>query len=75
MKCDVCGNGTRRDQLVRYSLSIGDRLVIVEHVPASVCDRCGEETFEPQVVERLQKTIWESRTPVRTIEAAVYEFA
>jgi YgiT-type zinc finger domain-containing protein len=67
--------GTRRDQLIRYTLAIGDRVVIVEHVPALVCDRCGEETFEPEVVERLQKTIWESRTPMRTIEATVYEFA
>jgi len=50
MKCEVCGMGTRRDQLIRYTLSIGERVVIVEHVPALVCDRCGEETFQPEVV-------------------------
>lgn len=75
MKCEVCGTGERKPKLIRYSLSVGDRLVIVEHVPASVCDRCGETTLAPEVVERLQQTIWHSGTPARTVETPVYEFA
>ena len=75
VRCEVCGIGERREKLVRYSLSIEDRLVVVEHVPASVCDRCGETAFRPEVVERLQQTVWQSRTPVRVLETPVYEFA
>ena len=75
MKCEVCGVGERKNELVRYSLSVKDKLLVVEHVPASVCDRCGETTFHPDVVERLQQTIWQSRTPVRVLETPVYEFA
>ena len=75
MRCEVCGIGERRNELVRFSLTVGDRLVVVEHVPASVCDRCGETSFEPNVVERLQQTIWQSRTPVKFLETPVYEFA
>ncbi len=75
MKCEVCGVGERRDRLVRYSLSAEDRFVVVEHVPATVCDRCGETTFRPEIVERLQNTIWESRVPSRVLETPVYEFA
>jgi YgiT-type zinc finger domain-containing protein len=75
VKCEVCGTGERREQLIRYSLSIGEKLVVVEHVPASVCDRCGETTLAPEVVERLQNTISTSRTPVRVLETPVYEFA
>ena len=75
MKCEVCGTGERVEKLIRYSLSIGDRFVVVEHVPAMVCNRCGETTLTPEVVERLQKTISTARTPDRTIETPVYEFA
>ena len=75
MKCEVCGVGERRERLIRYSLALEDRFVVVEHVPAAVCDHCGETTLEPGVVERLQETVWASRSPVRTLETPVYEFA
>jgi len=75
MKCDVCGIGERRERLIRYSLSIGDRLVVVEHVPACVCDRCGETTLQPDVVERLERMISQSGAPARVLETPVYEFA
>lgn len=74
MKCEACGIGEREDRLVRYTLSIGDRLAVVEHVPAEVCGHCGETSLNPDVVERLQQTIW-SRSPDRVVETSVYEFA
>ena len=75
MKCDVCTAGERRSQLIRYSLSTGDRLVLVDHVPAEVCDRCGEVTLSPAVVDRLQQTVWQREPPARFIDTPVYEFA
>jgi YgiT-type zinc finger domain-containing protein len=75
MKCEVCGIGERQGKLIRYSLLLEDKLVVVEHVPASVCDHCGETTLTPDIVERLQQTIWHSRTPVKVLETPVYEFA
>ena len=74
MKCEVCKTGEREERLIRYSVSIGDRLVVVEHVPASVCNKCGETTLTPDVFERLQKTISASRAPDRIMETPVYEF-
>lgn len=75
MKCEVCTIGNRSRQLIRYNLAIDDRLVVVENVPAVVCDNCGEISIQPEAAARLQKTIWERKTPVRMIEAAVYEFS
>ena len=75
VKCEVCGTGERRSELIRYSLSLGDQLVIVEHVPTLVCSRCGEISLAPEVVERLQNTIWQSGSPARVVETPVYEFA
>jgi len=75
MKCEVCTTGNRRQQLIRYHLAIDDRLVVVENVPATVCDNCGDISIRPEVASGLQKTIWERKTPARMIEAAVYEFS
>ncbi len=75
MSCEVCGIGKRCPQLIRYSLSITDRLILVDHVPAEVCDRCGEVTLSPEVVERLQQTVWQHDPPARVVETPVYEFA
>ena len=75
MKCDVCGVGERHEKLIRYSLQMKGKFIVVENVPASVCDHCGEETLAPDIVERLQKMIWQSRTPVKILETPVYEFA
>ena len=74
MTCDVCAIGERQPQLIRYSSTMNDRLVLIEHVPADVCDRCGEVTFSPDVVERLQQVVWQQESPSRVIETPVYEF-
>ena len=75
MICEICGIGAREERLIRYSLSIDDGLVVVDHVPAQVCSQCGEITLRPEVVDALQKTIWRKRKPNRMIETPVYEFA
>lgn len=63
------------EQKVTYTLEVDGRFVIVENVPARVCVETGERFFSPEVVEQLQKIIWEDRNPVRTIETPVFEFA
>ncbi len=63
------------DQRVSYTLQTGDKLVLVENVPARVCVQTGERLFAPEVVERLQEIIWNQKRPIRTIETPVFEFS
>jgi YgiT-type zinc finger domain-containing protein len=60
---------------VTYTLEVEGRIVIVENVPARVCEETGEQYFSPETVERLQQLIWEEKEPKRTIEVPVFEFA
>ena len=62
-------------QEVTYTLDVGGRVVIVERVPARVSLRTGERLFAPDTVERLQKIVWEAKTPTRVVETPVYDFA
>lgn len=63
------------DRKVTYTIQVDDKFVIIENVPARVCLETGERLFSPETVERLQKTVWEQRTPDRVIETPVFEFA
>ncbi|MEK7448494.1 MAG: type II toxin-antitoxin system MqsA family antitoxin [Planctomycetota bacterium] len=74
MKCDLCG-GKVLSELTDYTIFYERRWIIVEHVPANVCQQCGEKLFAPETVEQLQKIIWEHRKPIKKIETPVYEFA
>ena len=73
MKCNLCG-GIILEQETTYTLEIEGRFVMVENVPAKVCQQCGEMLFSPDVVERLQKTIWNNKKPEKTIETPVFDF-
>ncbi len=74
MKCDVCVS-PMRERSVTYTIQMDDKLVVVEHVPAKVCDQCGERLYSSETVERLQKTVWEQRSPSRVLQTPVFDFA
>jgi len=74
MKCDVCGS-PMNEQMVTYTIQLDDKLVVVEHVPATVCDQCGERMYSPETVERLQNMVWEQRSPSRMLQTPVFDFA
>ena len=63
------------ERKVTYTLEIDGKIIIVENVPARVSLETGEQFFSPGTVERLQKLVWEKRTPDRIVETPVYEFA
>ena len=63
------------EQQVTYTIEARGRFFIIEHVPAKVCTETGEQLFSPEIVERLQRTIWGRKQPNRVLETPVYEFA
>ncbi len=60
---------------VTYTLERAGKLIVVEHVPARVCEETGEQFFAPETVERLQSLIAGDNEPARVIETPVYEYA
>ena len=50
-----------KETKVTYTLEMNGKFVIIENVPARVCEETGEQFFSPDTVERLQKTIWAAR--------------
>jgi YgiT-type zinc finger domain-containing protein len=63
------------EQKVTYILEVEGKLIVIENVPARVNTETGERYFSPEVVERLQQTVWGEKKPNRVIETPVFEFA
>ena len=64
-----------KDERVTYTLEKDGKFYIIENVPARVSVVTGEQFFAPATVDRLQKIILTGKTPKKTIETPIFEFA
>jgi YgiT-type zinc finger domain-containing protein len=67
-------NETLVETEVTYTLEVGGKFYIIEHVPARVCPETGEQFFSPETVERIHTLIKGEKKPARVVETPVYEY-
>lgn len=72
--CHVCGGTVARNEFVSEVFTIDSRRVLVERIPAQVCERCGEPTFSRETTERVRRLVHESR-PAKTVPLDVFALA
>jgi len=74
MKCSLvdCSGEYEQREVVR-AVRQGDRIIVVEHIPAEVCDVCGDVLFTPETIERLEALRNTTKPPMRTVP--LYTFA
>ena len=53
MHCLSCPTGVMAPGAKTATLERGSTLLVIRHVPASVCDTCGAATYSADVTERL----------------------
>ena len=70
-KCHVCGGITAKNEFVSEVFTIDDRRVLVEHIPAQVCERCGEATFSRETTEKIRRLVHDAR-PAKTVPLDVF---
>lgn len=61
--CPRCHTGKLEMKKVIYVQWQDPNLVIVDRIPAMVCDNCGEKTYDLQALENLQQLLWTTLTP------------
>ena len=74
MKCVFCGGETMQT-CTTFSHEEEGKYFIVEHVPAEVCERCGEKTYSPEVTDELLKFAGDKVRPVKKVEVPIFDFA
>ena len=73
--CHVCGHNAAKSEYVSEVFNMGDRRVLVEHIPASVCAHCGEPVFSRETTEHIRQLVHGKERPVKTVVLDVFAMA
>jgi YgiT-type zinc finger domain-containing protein len=56
LQCKYCACDTNEDVIkAAFWTNIG--LILIENIPAQLCEECGEQFFEEEITQRIQKVI------------------
>mgnify|MGYP000417960767 CR=1 FL=1 len=53
--CYFCKTGVLVDKYVTVDFRWGDKLVIIENVPAKVCNECGERYYSANISRKMEE--------------------
>ena len=73
--CAVCGAREGRDEFVEEVFRVDGKYVLVDHIPARVCARCGEGSFSRETTERVRLMVHRQTSPAKSVALKVFEFA
>ena len=73
--CPVCGAGDGREEPVEEVFRIDGKYVLVDRIPATVCARCGEESFSRETTEGIRLMVHGGTEPTKSVVLKVLEFA
>ncbi len=74
MRCSIAGcPGEYEQREVVRAVRQGSRIIVIEHIPAEVCNVCGDVLFTPETIERLEALRRTTAPPVGTVP--LYKFA
>jgi HTH-type transcriptional regulator/antitoxin MqsA len=71
MRCRMCQRDME-EKSITVDLRMGDKLFVVEEVPAKVCNHCGEKVFTLAIARKLQNLVKRRRKAPRTVRVPVY---
>jgi YgiT-type zinc finger domain-containing protein len=72
--CPVCRHAMQTTR-IRHVQTWHDQVVVFDHVPAEVCDHCGEILLAGWVVDKLNSILWSKAPAAETIQAPVYDLS
>ncbi len=74
MNCTVQGcPGAYEARRIVHTARRAGQVVVIDRVPADVCDVCGDTLLHPDTVRKIEALLEEERQPASS--APVYEFA
>lgn len=73
MKCSIVGClGEYEQREVVHTIRQGNRIIVIDHVPAEVCTLCGDVLFTPETVRLIERLRHTALPPARTVP--LYDF-
>ena len=74
LKCHVCNSTKFQLQYVKEIFQIAGKFQLVENIPASICEGCGEEIFSREATEQIREMLHGSAKPVRSVSIDVFTY-
>jgi len=71
--CDYCG-GTLMPRTTHIDFRIKGELIMIEDVPAEVCNRCGEKYLSAEVDAEIERLLKSKPTAEKTITVPVFKW-
>ena len=75
LQCHVCGSTECTETIVNEVFEIDNTHVLVEHIPASLCRRCGERIFSRETTENVRRLVHGEGLPSKLVSMNVFEYA
>ncbi len=72
--CYFC-RGELKEDRIRHVHRWGERIIVFDHVPAEVCQQCGEVYLSPEVLKIIDQLTLEGQEPEQIIEVPVFSLA
>lgn len=76
--CTSCAGGRLRPDRANTALWRGSELIVIENIPALVCQTCGERYFEDEtalVLDRMRGRQGGDGPPARVLSVPVFPYA
>lgn len=67
--CVYCKGTKTKEVIERYSVTLKDKVLVINHVPSIECVQCGEKFYSDEVSKKLEE-IYEA---ARQINASIIE--
>ena len=73
-RCHYCGGHLKEERVTRPQRYQG-RWVVIENLPALVCQQCGERFYTPETHDLVLSLVSKSEQPTRREQIDVYDAA
>jgi YgiT-type zinc finger domain-containing protein len=74
MKCTIEGcPGEYEERKIVHTVRRRGQVIVIDHVPAEVCDICGDVLLKPETVRRIEALLESNELPARN--APVYDYS
>lgn len=74
MNCSLKGcPGSYEERQIKHIMRVRGQVMVIDHVPAKVCDVCGDTLLSLDTVRRLDAVLHDEASPDTTVP--LYEYA
>ncbi len=73
--CEYCDGIVRENVVEREVFRHRKGMVILEHVPVGVCDKCGERYYSAEVLHKVHNIATGRTKPMRKISVPIAKYA